>query len=266
MMTRSSTWKEEHQLHSSWEQFTRCVIFLSKNNSTAITQSSLNFKAKKVHALKFAFALFLSKTSSNLTFQPAVKSTLFIKHKWFYRSSFLHNFSFSKLIDQNLILKSRIWEFFDLLEPTFCSLHLAFSIQIITFWLQFLWWISNICFWLCYTFTDLMATFQPQIDCVSSHCLTIPKGKWFSMLITSRKNENVATLLTSFMTSTMGSFSLAEFWIVASTCCSSKNLEVVNESTFSPITLRMRSSPHMIFKSGWRCCGQELCKITRDEL
>ena len=75
--------------------------------------------------------------------------------------------------------------------------------------LQFLWWISNICFWLCYTFTDLMATFQPQIDCVSSHCLTIPKGKWFSMLITSRKNENVATLLTSFMTSTMGSFSLA---------------------------------------------------------
>ena len=177
MMTRSSTWKEEHQLHSSWEQFTLCVIFLSKNNSTTITQSSLNFTAKKVSG-----------------------------------------------------------------------------------------WISNICFWLCYTFTDLMATFQPQIDCVSSHCLTIPKGKWFSMLITSRKNENVATLLTSFMTSTMGSFSLAEFWIVASTCCSSKNLEVVNESTFSPITLRMRSSPHMIFKSGWRCCGQELCKITRDEL
>ena len=119
MMTRS-TWKEEHQLHSSWEQFTRCVSFLSKNNSTTITQSSLNFTAKKVSG-----------------------------------------------------------------------------------------WISNICFWLCYTFTDLMATFQPQIDCVSSHCLTIPKGKWFSMLITSRKNENVATLLTSFMTSTMGSFSLA---------------------------------------------------------
>mgnify|MGYP007045263464 FL=1 len=100
------------------------------------------------------------------------------------------------------------------------------------------------------------------------HCLAIPKGKWFSMLITSRKNENVA-VVTSFMTSTIQqkfhSAPRLAFWIVASTCCCSKNLEVVNESTFSPITLRMRSSClitwQKIFKSG--CWSRTVQNYTR---
>ena len=103
------------------------------------------------------------------------------------------------------------------------------------------------------------------------HCLAIPKGKWFSMLITSCKNENVA-VVTSFMTSTIQqkfhSAPRLAFWIVASTCCCSKNLEVVNESTFSPITLRMRSSClitwQKIFKSG--CWSRTVQNYTRWEL
>ena len=75
-----------------------------------------------LHALEFAFTSFLSKTRSSLTFQPVCKSTLVSSQKSYFRSSLLHKFSFSRFSNQNLSLKLRIGEFFDLLQPTFYSL------------------------------------------------------------------------------------------------------------------------------------------------
>ena len=98
------------------------------------------------------------------------------------------------------------------------------------------------------------------------HCLAIPKGKWFSMLITSRKNENVA-VVTSFMTSTIQQkFHSPRLAIQAHVAA-----QKIWKWSMNPLFRLLPSGWGAVASSHDRKfsnpgAGQELCKITRDEL
>ena len=98
------------------------------------------------------------------------------------------------------------------------------------------------------------------------HCLAIPKGKWFSMLITSCKNENVA-VVTSFMTSTIQQkFHSPRLAIQAHVAA-----QKIWKWSMNPLFRLLPSGWGAVASSHDRKfsnpgAGQELCKITRDEL
>ena len=84
---------------NSWWNFA-CRMYLRHKNNCSIVilaQKIQEFVWYVYHALKFAFASFLSKIRQSLTFKQAGKLYFLTKYNTCSRSSILHNFSISSM-------------------------------------------------------------------------------------------------------------------------------------------------------------------------